>query len=114
MKFENTDIWQRAVKLSTEIYKLGPKIKDYGFKDQLTRSGLSIPSNIAEGFERESVKESINFLRYAKASAGELYTQLLIGKNVDFLDKDIATRLMGETKEIAAILGAIIVKRKNF
>ena len=54
MRFEDLDVWKRAMKLSTNIYKELKNLKDYGFKDQITRSGLSIPSNIAEGFERTS------------------------------------------------------------
>jgi hypothetical protein len=62
MRFEDLDVWKRAMKLSTDIYRELKNLKDYGFKDQITRSGLSIPSNIAEGFERTSNKESIREL----------------------------------------------------
>ena len=114
MKFEDMDIWKRAVSLSTEIYKYSQNIKDYGFKDQLTRSGLSIPSNVAEGFERDFVKDSIKFLLYAKASGGELYTQVIIGRDCGFIEKHVANCWLIEIKEIAAILGSIIYKRKQF
>lgn len=53
MRFEDLEIWERSVKLSIQIYKLFGSLKDFGFKDQITRASLSIPSNIAEGFERE-------------------------------------------------------------
>jgi four helix bundle protein len=49
MNFENLDVWKRSVRLSVDIYRFTADIKDYGFRDQLTRSGLSVPSNIAEG-----------------------------------------------------------------
>jgi len=114
MKFHRMDIWSRAVDLSTEIYRYSNQIKDFGFRDQLTRSGLSIPSNIAEGVERESIKESINFLSYAKASAGELYTQIVIGKKTSFIDDVVADKWLQEVTEIAAILATIIKKRKEF
>ena len=74
--FEDLEVWKRSARLSADIYKTLANLKDYGFKDQITRSGLSIPSNIAEGAERESIKEFINFLSYAKGSAGELRTQI--------------------------------------
>ncbi len=74
--FEDLEVWKRSARLSADIYKTLANLKDYGFKDQITRSGLSIPSNIAEGAERESIKEFINFLSYAKGSAGELKTQI--------------------------------------
>jgi len=53
MAFEDLDVWKRSSRLSANIYKELYCLKDYGFKDQITRSGLSIPSNIAEGIERK-------------------------------------------------------------
>ena len=52
MRFEDLDVWKRSARLSATIYKELVGLKDYGFKDQITRSGLSIPSNVAEGCER--------------------------------------------------------------
>ncbi len=75
MRFEDLEVWKRAARLSANIYIQLKDLRDYGFKDQITRSGLSIPSNIAEGFERESQKENITFLSYAKGSCGELRCQ---------------------------------------
>jgi len=54
--FENLQVWQRSVALSVEIYKHFKNCKDYSFASQITRSSLSIPSNISEGYERESIK----------------------------------------------------------
>jgi len=79
MPFEDLDVWKMSARLSADIYKKLANIKDYGFKDQITRSGLSIPSNIAEGLERDSQKETIRFRSYAKGSCGELRTQIYIG-----------------------------------
>jgi len=62
MGFEQLEVWKRSSKLCTDIYKHFKNGKDYGFKDQITRSALSIPSNIAEGEERESLKENLRFL----------------------------------------------------
>ena len=76
MRFEDLDVWKRSARLSANIYSELRDLKDYGFRDQITRSGLSIPSNIAEGIERESAKESVRFLSYAKGSCGELRTQI--------------------------------------
>ncbi|HLZ19363.1 MAG TPA: four helix bundle protein, partial [Smithellaceae bacterium] len=87
MRFEDLDVWKRAMKLSAGIYKELRNLKDYGFKDQITRSGLSIPSNIAEGFERISNRESVNFLSYAKGSCGELRTQIYVGVNIEYINK---------------------------
>lgn len=62
MAFEDVDVWKRSAGLSAEIYKDLRQLKDYGFKDQITRSGLSIPDNIAQGIERKSNKETLNCL----------------------------------------------------
>jgi len=59
--FEDLEVWKRSARLSADIYKTLATLKDFGFKDQITRSGLSIPSNIAEGSERETDKERANF-----------------------------------------------------
>ena len=80
------------------------ELKDYGFKDQITRSGLSIPSNIAEGIERKSNKETLNFLSYAKGSCGELRTQIYIGIKIGYVSKDKGNQWIAETKEISAML----------
>lgn len=52
MNFEDLEVWKRAARLSSNLYKNLKDLRDFGFRDQITRSGLSIPSNIAEGFER--------------------------------------------------------------
>jgi hypothetical protein len=64
MRFEDLDVWKRSSRLSADIYKEFMGLKDYGFKDQITRSGLSVPSNIAEGFERGSNRDCVKFLLY--------------------------------------------------
>lgn len=66
MNFEKLEVWKRASRLSCEFYLTLSQLKDYGFRDQLTRAGLSVPSNIAEGMERGSPKEKIKFLRMPK------------------------------------------------
>jgi len=114
MKFEDMDVWKKSVQLSTDIYLANREIKDYGFRDQIGRSGLSVPSNIAEGLERVSVKESLNFLSYAKASCGELYTQVIIGQNVGYYDDKQAKQFQIEAKLISRMIGALIQKRKQF
>jgi len=103
-KFEDLEIWKRSVKLSIRLYNLLSSCKDYGFRDQITRSGLSIPSNIAEGFERRTSKEFIRFLDIARSSSGELRTQLYIGVEAGFIDKETGILLIGETREISAMI----------
>ena len=104
MAFEDLDVWKRSAGLSADIYSELKQLKDFGFKDQITRSGLSIPSNIAEGIERRSGKEKVNFLSYAKGSCAELRTQIYIGMKIGYLSKDKGNQWITETKEISAML----------
>jgi len=108
MAFEDLDVWKRSAGLSADIYKILSDLKDYGFKDQITRSGLSIPSNIAEGIERRSDKEKVNFLSYAKGSCGELRTQIYIGMKIGYLQADRGNKWITETKEISAMLTGLM------
>ena len=79
--YKNLLVWQKAMDLVVEIYnitKLLPKEETYCISDQLRRSAVSVPSNIAEGQSRNSVKEFIQFLAIARGSLAELETQLII------------------------------------
>jgi len=114
MRFEDLDVWKRAMNLSVSLYKDLKNLKDYGFKDQITRSGLSIPSNIAEGFERVSSKESVNFLSYAKGSCGELRTQIYIGIDINYIDEEKGQEWLKEVNEISAMLSGLIKTRRKF
>ncbi len=113
LDFEKLDVWKRSCRLSCEVYKELNDCKNFGFKDQLTRSALSIASNIAEGEERETANESARFLYIAKGSAGEAITQLYIGIEAGFVEKQKALILINEAKEISAMLAALIKRRKG-
>jgi four helix bundle protein len=78
--FEDLTVWKEAMQLVVSIYTEFKNNTDYGFKDQIQRSAVSIPSNIAEGYERQSNKEFIHFLFIAKGSSGELQTQFILHK----------------------------------
>ena len=104
MKFEDLDVWKRSARLSADIYKTLVKLKDYGFRDQICRSGLSIPSNIAEGMERDSQREFLQFLRYAKGSCGELRTQIYIGIDIGYVPKEAGQSWINETRELSSML----------
>jgi len=72
--FEQLEVWKRSSRLCVNLYKVLRSCPDKGFKDQITRAALSIPSNIAEGHERNSRAEYRRFLKIAKGSCGELRT----------------------------------------
>lgn len=113
MSYEDLDVWKRAARLSATLYQRTRSLGDFSFRDQLTRSGLSIPSNIAEGFERNSDAETARSLSIAKGSSGELRTQLLIGIEADYLERDTALRWADEAEQIGKMLGALIKRYRN-
>lgn len=112
MKTEDMDVWKKSSRLSVGIYTELKGLNDYGFKDQITRSGLSIPSNIAEGLDRESIKEKRNFLNYARGSCAELRTQAYIGIEIGYIPKNIGISWVQETKSISAMLTSLMKNLK--
>ena len=111
MKCENLDVWKRSCRLSVEIYKYFKECKDFGFKDQITRSSLSIGSNIAEGMEKESNKDKIRFLNIAEGSIAELITQIYIGIEINYIKKDIGLNWKNELDEIMKMIKGL---KKSF
>lgn len=101
-------VWQRSKDLAVSIYKLLFSCKDRGFKDQLTRACISIPSNIAEGYERHSKKEFARYLKIAKGSCAEVRTQLIIGQEIGFLDTKVCDQLIEESLQISKMLQGLI------
>lgn len=108
MHFEDMDVWKKASRLSVSIYTELADLKDFGFKDQITRSGLSIPSNIAEGFGRSSDKEKRNFLNYSKGSCAELRTQAYIGMEIGYVPKEVGRKWVTETENISSMLTGLM------
>jgi len=114
MQFEDLEVWKYSTHMSAEIYKTLGTLRDFGFRDQITRSGLSIPSNIAEGFERDSIRECLKFLSYARGSCGELRTQILIGKDIGYIPEEVGTKWIQETRQISSMLTSLMKTRKSF
>ena len=80
-RFEDLDAWKLSREITNEVYRLSRSdnfAKDFGLRNQICRSAVSIMSNIAEGFERDGRKEFVNFLSIAKGSAGEVRAQLYV------------------------------------
>jgi len=114
MRFEDLEVWKLSARLSCELYQATRALKDWGYRDQLTRAGLSISSNIAEGYERESNLECIRFLSFAKGSCGEVRSQLYVGKKIEYLDAKAASAWIEESEVISKMLASLIRKRKQF
>ena len=103
--FEDLFTWQKGIELVKEIYLITEKkgLKtDYGLKDQLRRSAVSIPTNIAEGFERRSSKEYLNFLNIAKGSSGEVRSLSYVALEVGYIDKPEHQLLREKAKFISS------------
>jgi four helix bundle protein len=111
MRCERLDVWKRACRLSVNIYKNFAMCKDYGFKDQITRSSLSIGSNIAEGMEKDSVKEKNRLINVAQGSTAELITQIYIGIEIDYIEKRVGIAWIKEANELLKMLNAL---KKNY
>jgi four helix bundle protein len=86
-KFEDLICWQKARELTKAVYKtLADYCKDYGFRDQIWRAAVSVMSNIAEGFERGTRQEFLNYLFIARGSAGEVRAQLYVALDAGYLN----------------------------
>lgn len=104
---QRLDVWKRAIKFVEQIYKttsLFPSEEKFGLTSQMRRSAVSIPSNIAEGAARNSSKEFINFLHISQGSVAELETQIIISKNLQFLDSQTEDILLKELDEISKMI----------
>ena len=104
--FEELEIWKRSSRLAVSVLLLTEKISLYALRDQMSRSSISVPSNIAEGAERDSDKEFRRFLSIAKGSLAELRTQLYIAVKAEILTTDEVTPVIAETRELAAMIQA--------
>ena len=117
-KFEDLIAWQKARHLSRKIYQatnLPGFSRDYGLKDQIRRSAISIMSNIAEGFERGRAAEFHQFLSIAKASCAELRSKLYVAFDANYLSHSQFQELMSTAMEVGQIIGGLRVaveKRK--
>ena len=102
--FEDLEVWQRGCRFAVDVFKTFARCRNHTMQDQVQRSALSVPSNVAEGYERNSNKDFIRFLNIAKGSGGELRTQLYISRKLEFLTKSDFDRLVAEAKEISKML----------
>lgn len=87
-RFEDIECWKEARLLVKEIYRLFTTLKDYGFRDQIQRASISVMSNIAEGFDRSSNKEFIQFLVIARGSVSEVKSLSYAALDIGYINKD--------------------------
>jgi len=108
MNFEKLEVWKRSCQLSADIYTQLRELKDFGYKDQLTRSSLSVPSNIAEGMVKPSAREKARYLHIANGSCAEMRTQTYIGIRIEYVPELLGKQWLKEIKEISAMLHGLI------
>jgi four helix bundle protein len=109
--FEEINSWQKARILNKRIYQITENAnfkKNFDFTRQIRRASLSITSNIAEGFERNTDKEFIYFLYVAKASAGEVRSQLYLAYDLEYIAKELFDDLLVSVTEISKLLSGFI------
>jgi four helix bundle protein len=114
--FRELRVWQRAKDLAVYIYKItgkGAFSKDFALRDQIRRGAVSIPSNIAEGDELGTDKQSINFFHTAKGSSAEVLTQAIIAFEIGYLSEDNFSHIETECQSISKMLNKLIKSRSK-
>ncbi len=114
--FKELTVWQRAKDLAVTVYgasQMGPLERDFGLRDQIRRSAVSIVSNIAEGDERDTDKESVHFFYIAKGSLAELRTQIEITHEIGYLENELYLKIEEECLTLGKMLGSLIKVRKG-
>lgn len=109
--FEDLEIWKEARCLTREIYKLSktPRFsKDFSLRDQMRRAAVSMMSNIAEGFERGGNQEFVQFLYVAKASCGEVRSQLYVAVDQEYIEQNVADSLLIILKRLSVMIKHLI------
>jgi four helix bundle protein len=91
-----------------ELTKRGPFSRDYALRDQIRRASISVMANIAEGFERNSVREFIQFLSIAKGSCGEVKAYLYVALDQQYIDRDAFDQVCGNIVAIGQMIGGLI------
>jgi four helix bundle protein len=115
-RFEEFEAWQRSRELTKLIYQLsgsGNFGRDFGLKDQIRRAAVSIPSNIAEGFERDGDKEFQQFLSIAKGSCGEVRAQLYIALDQQYLTQSQFDSMSNQLIELSRMISGLITYLRN-
>ena len=109
--YKDLEVWKKGVELVKRVYlstKKFPKEEAYGLTNQMRRSAISIPSNIAEGKMRQHTNEYVQFLYVALGSCGELDTQLIIAKQLGYISKEDASSFADEIDHISRMIRSLI------
>ena len=113
LPYKELVVWKRSFKFALSVYKVVSKFpsdEKFGLQSQIKRAVVSIPSNIAEGNKRGTIKDYVSFLRIAHGSGAEIETQLMLAKELGYIPEKIFLGLEKELEEIMRMLGTIIRK----
>ena len=108
--FQKLNVWQEAKKLVVEVYHLldsFPKFENYALCDQIRRAIVSVPSNIAEGSGRKSLKEQVRFLEISYGSLMEAYNQLLIAIDLTYITEDSVNAIKPSIDSVAKMINGL-------
>ena len=115
-KFRDLKVWQRSKDLAVYIYKItteGKFSRDFGLRDQIRRAAVSIPSNLAEGDEYGSDKQSVRFFYIAKGSSAEVLTQAIIANEIGYINENDYKYIETECKSISGMIMRLIQARSK-
>lgn len=112
-RFEDLEVWKESMQLTVSIYSEVKDLKDFSFRDQIQRAAVSIPSNIAEGFERQSNKEFVRFLYISKGSSGELRTHLYLAVALGYISKKVGDEFIEIAEKLSSKLYRLIQYRSK-
>ena len=114
--YEDLIVWQKSIDFVAKIYEITqnlPREETYGLTDQIRRAAVSIPSNIAEGQQRQSTRDFLKFLAIAKGSLGEVKTQLIICRRLGYLNDKQTEPLLNECDVIGKMLNGLMKNLMN-
>lgn len=109
--FKELLVWKKSIELVTEIYEITsvfPSEEKFGLVSQIRRASVSVPSNIAEGNSRRSSADYIQFLKIARGSSAEVETQIIISKNLGFIEELKCNELLSKITEIMKMINGLI------
>ena len=114
-KFEDLICWQEARIFNRDLFSTIRNCKEFFYRNQILRASLSVTSNIAEGFEKskKSNKDYVRFLYIAKASCGEVRSQLYLGMDTELISIDSGNTLIGHCKRISYLINQLILAREK-
>ncbi len=105
--FQDLKVWQQGIELVELVYQVTSKFPSsemYGLTSQLRRSSVSIPSNIAEGHGRDSTREYLHHLSFARGSLAELHTELIIAERLNYIPQTLAADLFNRIDSLSRML----------